>query len=430
MSASTEGFQVVFATGGRPLQVGRVLGILVAYKVIYLLVVSIALCIWPESAHGPRFRSLPHAFTSDGHLTFDSHFASWDAAHYLFIASHGYKAGDALCAFYPLFPLSVRIFSTITGVSPLIAGMVLANVFSLAGWLLCFILIRRRFGESVAKSSLALLVTFPGSLFFQFIYTESLFFLLLMLLLLGLDDNRFWLTVVAAFLLPLTRAVGLFCIFPLFWYAIMNSTAKWCAKLRAQVLWRRKSSERADTTRTSQSCVSTISSGRFALQCGWLLLPPIFGWLAYLALMKRSTGNAFEGFAAQKQFGMESIGNIFNLPHFLLTFLTPSSFSEIRTSMVDRVSFVLLLYSLPIIWRLDKGWFLWAVFLGLVPAMSGMFVSYTRFASVVFPLFVAVATFLNKPGRPFQSLRFITVATFLAVQIILLWRFVNYRWAG
>jgi hypothetical protein len=82
------------------------------------------------------------------------------------------------------------------------------------------------------------------------------------------------------------------------------------------------------------------------------------------------------------------------------------------------------------IWRLDKAWFLWAVLLGVVPALGGAFVSYTRFASVVFPLFVAMAAFLNKPGQVFRCLFWIIMCSFGVLQVILTWRFVNYRWAG
>jgi hypothetical protein len=399
---------------------------LLGYKIIYLLAISSAISIWPEDAHAEMFHSDNQVLTPNGYLAFDCHFASWDAEHYLFIAVHGYAAGSSRCAFYPLYPLMIRYFSFITGGSQLMAGMILANTFSVTGCLLFFVLVRRRLGESVAMLSLLLLVTFPGSLFFQFIYSESLFFLLLMLLLLGLDQDRLWLAIVSGFLLPLTRAVGLFCVLPLFWHVLMYSRCARWVQLGAKIPWLRKNLIAPVAASAGQS----PSKGQSEVQRGWLLLAPVCGWAVYLALMKFGTGSAFEGFAAQKKFGMESIVNIFNVPHFVFAFFTPSSFSAARGSLVDRLSFLLLLYCLPIIWRLDKGWFLWAFFLGIVPAMSGMFVSYTRFASVVFPLFVALGLFLNRPGLLFRCLRFATVATFFAVQIILVWRFVNFRWAG
>ena len=418
----------LLATEAGPAKLKRVFLALLAYKIIYLLAASAAISIWPENTHENMFHSASQVSTPSGYLTFGCHFTSWDAEHYLFLAAHGYEAGESRCAFYPLFPLTIRFFSTITGGSQLVAGMILANVFSIAGWLIFFTVIQRRLGESTAKLALILLLAFPGSLFFQFVYTESLFFLLLMLLVLGLEQNRFWLALAAAFLLPLTRAVGLFCIFPLFWHLITRSPPACWTKLRSQIPWGKGRIVTDEPSGTGENPISTKRLGRGR---GWFLLfAPLCGWAVYLWLMEEWTGNAFEGFKAQKQFGMQSIGNIFNIADYLFTLGTPANFHDIGCSIVDRGSFILLIYSLPIIWRLDKGWFLWSVFLGVVPAMSGMFVSYTRFASVVFPLFVAMPVFLNKPGLLFRCLRLLTVTTFASLQIILLWRFVNFRWAG
>jgi hypothetical protein len=430
MSASTEILNVRLTSEGGPVKLSRVFLALLAYKVIYLLAICAAISVCLKDPHADLYHSDRQVSTPDGYHSFDCHFASWDAEHYLFIAAHGYEAGAGRCAFYPLFPLTLRYFAMVTGGSQLVAGMILSNLFSLAGWFIFFAIVCRRFGESVAKLAVILLVAFPGSLFFQFIYTESLFFLLLLLLLLGLQENRFWLALTAAFLLPLTRAVGLFCIFPLFWHVMTNSPPAWWIKLKSQMSGGRERNVMAERARAASSAAAAIATGQPGQGGGWLLLAPFCGWGVYLLLMQTWTGNAFEGFEAQKQFGMQSFANVFNVSHFVSTFVTPTNFHEIFGSGLDRCSFILLIYTLPIIWRLDKGWLLWTFFLGVVPAMSGMFVSYTRFASVVFPLFVAMAVFLNKPGLLFRCLFLVTVASFAILQTILVWRFVDYRWAG
>jgi hypothetical protein len=430
MSASTEILNIRLTSEGGPVKLSRVFLALLAYKIVYLLAVSAAISIWPKKANADMYHSHRQVSTPDGYLTFDCHFAIWDAEHYLFIAAHGYESGTSRCAFYPLFPLTIKYFSMISGGSQLVAGMILANVFSLAGWFIFFTVVCRGFGESVAKLAVILLIAFPGSLFFQFVYTESLFFLLLMLLLLGLQENRFWLALTAAFLLPLTRAVGLFCIFPLIWHVMTNSQPAWRGKLKRQMLWGRRHHATAEAAQAASSPAPPISTNQPRQGGGWLLLAPFCGWAFYLLLMKKWTGNAFEGFEAQKQFHIQSIGNVFDVSHFVSTLITPAHFHEVFGSGLDRCSFILLICTLPSIMRLDEGWLLWSLLLGVVPAMSGMFVSYTRFASVVFPLFVAIAAFLNKPGVLLRCLRLVTVATFAIFQMILVWRFVNYRWAG
>jgi len=169
--------------------------------------------------------------------------------------------------------------------------------------------------------------------------------------------------------------------------------------------------------------VSVASAGPW-----WLLLAPLLGWGLYLALMFSWTGNAFEGFAAQKHWGAHSVWNLVNIPKFVVGYFTPTQWHEFTGSLLDRCMFLPLLYCLPLLWRLDKSLFVWAVVLGVVPAMSGTFTSYTRFASCAFPMFIAMALYLGRPER--RHLRWGTLILFATLHVVLLWRFVNFRWAG
>jgi NhaP-type Na+/H+ and K+/H+ antiporter len=113
-----------------------------------------------------------------------------------------------------------------------------------------------------------------------------------------------------------------------------------------------------------------------------------------------------------------------------------------------------LLYTLPVQWRLGKDLLVWIYVLGILPAMSGTFTSYTRFESTAFPVFIALAAFLNAEGgvrtaessvtpvaprlatlasrlpRLRVAVRWALLGTFAVLHLWLLWRFVNFRWAG
>ena len=191
----------------------RLCALLLGFKIAYIGLLSAVLLLWPVSRSSDMFPGAMLRTTQSGKLTFASHFGTWDAEHYLILSQTGYKEGIAQCAFYPLWPFLIKWFSPLTGGSHVISGMILTNIFSLAGCLIFFRIVARRLGECAAKLSLVLLLAFPGALFFQFVYSESLFFFLLMLLCLGLEQNCFWLAFSTALLLPLTRAVGIFCSF-------------------------------------------------------------------------------------------------------------------------------------------------------------------------------------------------------------------------
>lgn len=66
--------------------------------------------------------------------------------------------------------------------------------------------------------------------------------------------------------------------------------------------------------------------------------------------------------------------------------------------------------------------------LGIAPAMSGTFTSFLRYESTVFPLFIALAASVVRFERAWPK-RFCLIAG-ATLHGLLLWQFVNYRWAG
>ena len=371
-----------------------------------------------------------------------SRFVAGDAIYYLHLSKSGYtvrkssRVGEA--AFYPFWPVMVRGAALLTSVDYLVAGLVLSNVFSLAGWGLFYERVRRRWGAAVAGWATGLLILFPGALFFQFPYTESLFFLLVMLLWWGLEERRWGLAWGAAVLLPLTRAVGVFAVLPIAGMLVRErglGTRFW-------VGWRRGPGAEASGAWSGGGPVGPPPWG--------LLAAPVLGWGVYLGLMGYWTGNPFEGFAAQKYWGVHAVGNLVNVPKFVLGFFTPQYWHAFTGSLLDRGVFVLVLYTLPVLWRLDKGLLVWTYWLGILPAMSGTFTSFTRYASCAFPVFVALALWLNggcgggSSGRAECSadrsaagpasvrfwLKWVLVGGFAALHVVLVWRHVNNQWAG
>jgi hypothetical protein len=423
-----EGTEPSRLVSDRNINLGQAGWVLILFKLVYLACVAAALQIWPlhndNVLRDPVLRFIP-----DARFTFASHFYAWDADYYLQIANNGYTQGDSRCCFYPLFPFAIRIVSVFTDGNRLIAGMITANICSLAGELLFFAIVGKRFGKRIAWLSLILLLAFPGSLFFQFIYTEGLFFFLLMLLVHSLEEDCVWLACVASFLLPLTRAVGIFCVVPIFWHLFLKTPPDQLPSATNKTSLVYKLISLIAPLQVPNTLAKTTKS-YFYIKRYIPLLAPFLGWGVYFLQMWVWTGNPFEGFTAQKQFHCESIGNIFSPMSFIETLIRPTTLHEFYGSLLDRCCFVLLAYNLLIIWRLDRMWFLWALFLGVVPAMSGMFVSYTRFTSMVFPLFVAIATLLNKPSLLSRCLIGLIISSLALLQIVLVWRFINFSWAG
>jgi hypothetical protein len=319
--------------------------------------------------------------------------------------------------------------------------LILANVFSLAAWWLFYLLVERRFGAKAAAVALMLLLLFPGSLFFQFIYSESLFFLLLMLLWLGLERNRPSLVLCCAFLLPLTRAIGVFCLLPIAWHFLRGPCARVYTKTtganrenrdrgpcaRARALWHKRGGIWQSFDR--EAAVAGLSLlAREGLGAAPFLLAPLLGWGAYFLLMGAWTGNPFEGMEAQRFWGVQSIHNIIDLPKFITAYFSPTAFHEFTGSLLDRVTFVCVVLTVPLVWRLGKDLFLWLMVLAFLPALSGDLVSFTRFCAVAFPVFTALGVYFT--ARPGKRLPLLCFGICGGLHLVLLWRFVNYHWAG
>jgi hypothetical protein len=406
----------------------RLILLLLLFKAVYLGLLCGAVRVWPgfdqdkaEEITQRWFSPGDPGWAPPGVRGLGKHFTTWDAEHYLFLSEKGYRKGAPSCAFYPLWPLAIRCFSFFTRGNRILAGVLLANIFSLAAWVLFYELAARRVGKATASWALVLLMVFPGALFFQFVYSESLCFLLLMLLWRGLEDERYGLAWVAALLLPLTRAVGLFSMLPIAWYWLMRSGWGWLDRLPGL----REERERLKGAPAKGDGVQLRRVGWPGLA---LVLAPGLGFTLYLVLMRTWTGNALEGLQAQKYWGAHSTANLWDLPKFLTAFFEPTTWHEFRGSLLDRCAFLLALSAVPLMWRVGKDMLLWTYVLGVLPAMSGTFVSCTRFESIAFPVFIGLPVLFARvrSKRPL----ILAVAIFGALHTVLVWRFVNFRWAG
>jgi len=104
-------------------------------------------------------------------------FANWDGTWYIRIASQGYNHKPGSWAFFPLYPWLLHGTADATRGQYVVAGMLLSIAAALAAAALLYLLVEGDYGRRVALWSVAFLAFFPTSIFFQAVYTESLFLL-------------------------------------------------------------------------------------------------------------------------------------------------------------------------------------------------------------------------------------------------------------
>ena len=137
----------------------------------------------------------------------------WDAEHYLNIARNGYSGTEF--AFFPLYPLLIRIVGTFTG-SYLIAGLIISNAASFLGMLYLYKLVEHEFNRHVAQRATFYVSIFPTAIFFSAVYSESLFFFLTVASFYYVRERRWLLAGIFGFLAALTRSEGVLLAVPLF----------------------------------------------------------------------------------------------------------------------------------------------------------------------------------------------------------------------
>ena len=200
---------------------------------------------------GPALRAGGHedvpAYTSDLGWSTDV-WARWDSVSFLEIAQHGYGGalGDSSAAFYPLYPALVGVLGRVLLGHYVLAGVLVSLTACVAAACLLYELARYRLGDGVALRAVVFLGVFPYALFLQTVYSEGLFLTLALGTFLAAERRRMALAAVLAGLALLTRPTrALACllvvplIFALYPLVLWQQTGKPFGFLHAERLWGR-----------------------------------------------------------------------------------------------------------------------------------------------------------------------------------------------
>src|SRR6478609_7325724 len=137
----------------------------------------------------------------------------WDGAWYGRIARSGYDERQAT-AFWPLYPLLVRVVSDVTGFGIAASGIILSNLAFLGALVVLFQLIERGYSVPIAKRAVWLLALCPFAFFLSAFYSESLFLLLSLGTILLARAGRWTWASLVLLLATLTRSAGVLIAIP------------------------------------------------------------------------------------------------------------------------------------------------------------------------------------------------------------------------
>jgi Gpi18-like mannosyltransferase len=295
-----------------------------------------------------------------------------DAWFYRSIATSGYEQrpfgpGTANWAFFPLYPLAVRML----GGDYAVSGMLLSNAALLAALLLLGPLTQAAGGsDDDAARAVFYAAFFPTSYFLSMPLPESLFFFLTIAAFFAAQRERWWLAGMAGALAAATRPAGVLLFPALALLAIERRT------------WRR---------------------------AAWLLLIPL-GTAAFMLHLYRITGNAFAFAGVQERWNRHA-----SMPWTpLVSFLrNPSVIGEPWNLIALNFIAALLILAAAIWFLARRDWPLgvYALLSLLLPLSSGSLQSMARYAAVAFPLFIALA-FLGRRASIDRVIVAVSIALF------------------
>jgi hypothetical protein len=172
---------------------------------------TIVAAVW----FGHRFVQRPPFWDDDG-KDFLGALCRYDGNWYLSIVNDGYGydlSRPSNVAFFPAYPLTVRVVHRLTGCRPELAAVLVSHFFLAATFVLlhAYVRVRSERGANLPAPGLVLLAfaALPTTFFFRLGYTESMFAYWCVLILFGYERgwNPVWLAVVAG-AATATRAPG------------------------------------------------------------------------------------------------------------------------------------------------------------------------------------------------------------------------------
>ncbi len=293
---------------------------------------------------------------------------NFDGVHYLNIAKNSYSHYYTQ-AFFPLYPLVVRLAAKICFSNYLLAAILVSNL----SFLLSLFVFRKLLFLDYPDHKLffwivIFLLAFPTSFYFGGVYTESLF-LLFILMTLYLARQKKWFT--ASFfgmLASATRLIGIFIFFAfLVEYFLENKKPK-----------------------------KTIKS-LFVL-----MLSP-FGLIAYMVYLYFKFQDPLLFWHVQPGFGAQRAGSGLNLPfqvivRYFKIFLTVDYHQLVFwNAAFELVSFVLaaLLLIKGHLKKIRLSYLIFGWLSLITPTLTGTFSSMPRYILVIFPLFIVLGLSKN-----------------------------------
>lgn len=326
--------------------------------------------------------------------------ANFDGVHYLTIAKKGYVGTGLIQAFFPFYPLVIRLINKLIG-NFLYSGLLVSNFFFLLALFFFNQLIKLERMKN-KKWAFLFLFLFPTSFYFICLYTESLFLFLSVLTFLLIRKKNWFLAAIFASLASMTRLVGVFLGFALVWEYY-------------QFLSKKKQKKPI-----------------FLAKSLFLGFVSVTGLLLFCSYLNRVFGNPFYFVQVQHAFGASrQTDKIILFYQVIWRYLKMLATIRGNNFLLYTISqeFFLSLFVLGVLifgWikKVKKSYLIYSFLSFFLPTMTGNLSSMPRYTAVLFPIYLILAQIKNK------KFKYLILVIFLFLLIINISLFVRGYWVA
>jgi len=297
--------------------------------------------------------------------------SNFDGLHYQDIAKYNYGTSSKTekdYAFFPVYPWLMRHLNPLIG-DFTVSGLLVSNIAFIFALFMLYKLVRLDHSAKIAKYTLFLLLIFPTSFYFGSVYNESLFLLLSVLTFYFARKNNFALACIFAAIATTTRISGIF-----LWLALLI--------------------EFFDTY--GHSLKNFLKPKTL-----WLAVPPL-GLVSYMYYQFRMTGDPFFFINVQHSISGRTTDKLiliyqvfFRYIKMLLTvdLWSPIYFTVVLEFLVGLLFLFLLIFAIK---KIRPSYWVYCALSYILPTLTGTMSSLPRYVLVLFPLFMFLASWLDK----------------------------------
>ena len=347
----------------------RIILFFLIWRISLFLIAAVSPSVIPQ--FGDRFPYWQERLVASGFPHFIWSFGNFDGVHYLGIAKDAY-AYQFTQAFFPLYPILIKLGSIFTFGNLLISALLISNVAFLFGLIIFNKLISQVYDQKIAFWSSVFLLTFPTSFFFGSVYTEGLFFLMIISSFYLIEKNKILAASIIGSFASATRLIGLF-----------------------------------------------LTPAFLVSQPKRNILPPLLvplGFLAYVIYLQLEFNNPLYFLTSQSIFGQErSTTEIVLLPQVFWRYfkiLVTTNGLPFFNAASELFSTIFALLMLLVGYKKVKAsWLVFSFLAIIIPTLTGTLASMPRYILIAFPIYISLALVLSQPLK----IIFVAVSTILLV---------------